>query len=68
MPTMKRALLVLAVLGLTTLSGCAALQKMLKGAFKKPTLSFKTARLADASLSDATINLVYELNNPNGSG
>ncbi|QQR44015.1 LEA type 2 family protein [Myxococcus xanthus] len=68
MPTMKRALLVLAVLGLTTLSGCAALQKMLKGAFKKPTLSFKTARLADASLSDATINLVYELNNPNGFG
>ncbi|NMO19763.1 hypothetical protein HPC49_21025 [Pyxidicoccus fallax] len=68
MPTMKRALFVLAVLSLTTLSGCAALQKMLAGAFKKPTVSFKTARLADASLSDATVNLVYEVNNPNGFG
>lgn len=68
MPTMKRALLVLTVLCLTTLSGCAALQSLLKGAFKKPTVSFKTARLADASLSDATVNLVYEVNNPNGFG
>ncbi|MCP3139748.1 LEA type 2 family protein [Pyxidicoccus xibeiensis] len=68
MPTMKRALLVLAALSLTTLSGCAALQNLLKGAFKKPSISFKTARLADASLSDATVNLVYEVNNPNGFG
>ncbi|MFP2907594.1 LEA type 2 family protein [Pyxidicoccus sp. 3LFB2] len=68
MPTMKRALLVLAVLSLTTLSGCAALQNLLKGAFKKPTLSFKTARLSSASLSDATVDLVYEVNNPNGFG
>jgi LEA14-like dessication related protein len=68
MPKMKRALLVLAVLSLTTLSGCAALQNLLKGAFKKPTLSFKTARLSSASLSDATVDLVYEVNNPNGFG
>ena len=68
MPKMKRALLVLAVLSLTTLSGCAALQNLLKGAFKKPTVTFKTARLADASLSDATVNLVYEVSNPNGFG
>ncbi len=68
MPTMKRALLVLAVLSLTTLSGCAALQNLLKGAFKKPSLTFKTARLSSASLSDATVDLVYEVNNPNGFG
>jgi LEA14-like dessication related protein len=65
---MKRALFVLTVVSLTTLSGCAALQSLLKGAFKKPTVTFKTARLADASLSDATVNLVYEVNNPNGFG
>ncbi|MCE9670876.1 LEA type 2 family protein [Myxococcus stipitatus] len=68
MPTMKRAVLLLATLALTTLSGCAALQSLLKGAFKKPTLTFKTARLSSASLSDATVDLVYEVNNPNGFG
>lgn len=68
MPKMKRALLVLAVLSFTTLTGCAALQNLLKGAFKKPTLTFKTARLSSASLSDATVDLVYEVNNPNGFG
>ncbi len=68
MPTMKRTLLVLAVLSLTTLSGCAAIQGLLKGAFRKPTLSFKTARLSSASLSDATVDLVYEVNNPNSFG
>lgn len=68
MPKMKRTLLVLAVLSFTTLTGCAALQNLLKGAFKKPTLSFKTARLSSASLSDATVDLVYEVNNPNSFG
>lgn len=69
MPIMKkRSLLVVVVLALTTLSGCAALQSLLKGAFQKPTVRFKTARLANASLSDATVNLVYEVNNPNGFG
>ncbi len=69
MPTMKkRALLVVALLSVTTLSGCAALQDLLKGAFKRPTLTFKTARLSNASLADATVDLVYEVNNPNGIG
>ncbi len=68
MPTMKRAFLVLALLSFTTLSGCAAIQSLLKGAFKRPTLSFKTARLSSASLSDATVDLVYEVNNPNSFG
>lgn len=64
----KRAFLVFLALSLTTLSGCAALQSLLNGAFKKPTLRFKTARLANASLSDATVDLVYELDNPNSLG
>jgi LEA14-like dessication related protein len=68
MPMKKRAFLVLFALSLTTLSGCAALQNLFNGAFKKPTLRFKTARLADASLSDATVDVVYELDNPNGIG
>jgi LEA14-like dessication related protein len=69
MPTMKnRALLVVALVAVTTLSGCAALQDLLKGAFQRPTLTFKTARLSNASLSDATVDLVYEVNNPNSLG
>jgi LEA14-like dessication related protein len=65
---MKRPLLLLVVLGLAILPGCAALQSLFKGAFQKPRLTFKTARLADASLSDATVNLVYEVDNPNAFG
>ncbi|GMU07190.1 MULTISPECIES: LEA type 2 family protein [Corallococcus] len=68
MKKQKRAFLVLFALSLTTLSGCAALQSLLNGAFKKPTLKFKTARLSSASLSDATVDLVYELDNPNSLG
>jgi LEA14-like dessication related protein len=64
----NRSLLVLAVLGLLTLAGCASLQRMAKNAFKKPTLTFKTARLADVSLADATLHLVYQLDNPNNIG
>jgi LEA14-like dessication related protein len=65
---MKRPLLVLAVLGLFTLSGCAALQNLFKSAFQQPRLTFKTARLANASLADATVDLVYEVENPNSIG
>lgn len=65
---MNRSLLVLATLSLTLLAGCASLNKFLKNAFKRPQLTFKTARLANASLSDATVDLVYELNNPNPLG
>ncbi|WNG30815.1 LEA type 2 family protein [Cystobacter fuscus] len=64
----NRTFLLLAVLGLSLGTGCAALQKMAKNAFKKPTLTFKTARLSQASLSDATVDLVYQLNNPNPLG
>jgi LEA14-like dessication related protein len=67
--TMKnRSLLVLATLGLALLAGCASLQRMAKNAFQKPRLTFKTARLQKASLADATVDLVYQLENPNPLG
>jgi LEA14-like dessication related protein len=64
----NRSLLLLAALGLAVLAGCASLQNLAKKAFQKPRLTFKTARLAQASLSDATVDLVYQLDNPNPLG
>jgi LEA14-like dessication related protein len=64
MPTMKRSLLVLLALSLLTLTGCATLKKL----FKRPRVTFKTARLANASLSDATVDVVYQVDNPNAFG
>jgi LEA14-like dessication related protein len=61
---MKRALYALLAVTLVTLTGCATLKKL----FKRPTVSFKTARLSSASLSDATVDLVYEVRNPNSFG
>jgi LEA14-like dessication related protein len=61
---MKRSLLVLLALSLLTLTGCATLSKL----FKKPRLTYKTARLSSASLSDATVDIVYEVDNPNSFG
>jgi LEA14-like dessication related protein len=61
---MKRSTLVLLALSLATITGCATLQ----GLFKKPRVTFKTARLASASLSDATVDVVYEVDNPNPVG
>ncbi|MGQ0508826.1 MAG: LEA type 2 family protein [Myxococcaceae bacterium] len=65
-PYPKRAALVAATL--LTLAGCAQLNKFLSSTFKKPTLNFKSAQLLEASLSGATVNLIYELNNPNPLG
>lgn len=50
------------------LSGCAALSKFFKNAFKQPTLTFRNAELTDANLGSATVNLIYELRNPNALG
>jgi LEA14-like dessication related protein len=61
---MKRPLLVLLALSLITLTGCATLKKL----FKKPRLTYKTARLSSASLSDATVDIVYQVDNPNTFG
>ncbi len=64
----NRSLLLLSVLSLVMLGGCASLQNMLKKAFQKPRLNFKTARLQQASLADATVDLVYQIDNPNALG
>jgi len=66
--TLKRLPLVLAVLGVLALAGCASLNKLLSGAFQKPRLTFKRADLGAASLSGATVNLVYDVENPNPVG
>ena len=64
----NRSRLLLATVCLVMLSGCAALQGFFKKAFQKPRFTFKTARLSQASLSDATVDLVYQLENPNPLG
>ncbi|MFL5319661.1 MAG: LEA type 2 family protein [Myxococcaceae bacterium] len=51
-----------------SLSGCAALSKLFKSAFRQPELVFKSAQLQDANLGSATVNLIYELRNPNAFG
>jgi LEA14-like dessication related protein len=65
---LKRRLLLLGTLGLTVLAGCKSLEQLVRGAFQKPKLTFRTARLQQASLADATVDLVYELENPNPIG
>ena len=59
-----RLLLVLAA----ATTSCATLEQLAAGAFQKPTLAFKSAALADVSLSGATLNLVTTITNPNGVG
>ena len=62
--TPARLLLVLAAVA----TSCATLGQLASGAFQKPTLAYKSASLADVSLSGATLNLVTTVNNPNGVG
>src|SRR5689334_21940903 len=57
-------LLVLSVLGV----GCATLKQLLAEAFQQPTLNFKELKVTNVSLSGATLNLLYELDNPNALG
>jgi LEA14-like dessication related protein len=59
-----RLLLVLA----TVATSCATLEQLASGAFQKPTLAYKSASLAEVSLSGATLNLVATVTNPNGVG
>lgn len=63
---MRRLLVVLPLI--LAMSGCAALAKFFKNAFKQPTLTFRSAELQNATLSDATVNLAWELRNPNAVG
>jgi LEA14-like dessication related protein len=60
----------MAVLGLAVAltSSCAALQQLLASSMQTPTLTFKSATLADVSLGSATVNLNYRLDNPNPFG
>jgi LEA14-like dessication related protein len=62
--TPARLLLVLAAVA----TSCATLGQLASGAFQKPTLAYKSAALADVSLSGATLNVVTTVNNPNGVG
>jgi len=66
---MKRLLGVMAVgiglcvVGASGLVGCSFFRSI--AGFARPSLAFKSATIADASLSGATINLTYVVNNPN---
>jgi LEA14-like dessication related protein len=62
---LARSLLALA---LAALSGCALFQQLASQVFEKPTLTFKSARLSDVSLAGATIDLVFDVENPNAEG
>jgi LEA14-like dessication related protein len=64
----KPFLLVMCLAVVLSASGCAYLRNLANKAFQKPTLHFKTAQLADATLGSATVNLVFELENPNPLG
>ncbi len=59
-----RLLLVLASVALA----CTTLEQLAASAFQKPTLAYKSASLADVSLSGATLNLVTTVSNPNSVG
>src|SRR5439155_17477235 len=68
-PAMRKVLAVSALLAaLLGGAGCATLQQLLGMAIQTPTLTFKSASLADVSLTAATVNLAYQLDNPNPFG
>lgn len=68
-PSIPLRLLFPLVLSLTLVgSGCAYLSQFLRAAFTPPDFRFKTANIGNFSLSDATVNLVWELENPNPVG
>lgn len=64
---MRRLPLTFAILALA-LPSCALLKDLFNSAFQQPTLTFRSASLAEASLSGATLNLTYALTNPNPLG
>lgn len=49
-------------------TGCASLLQMLRQVFQEPSLRFKSANVGDLTLTDATVNLTWELENPNPVG
>ena len=50
------------------LSGCATLKSLLAQAFVQPKLTFRDAKLSGMSLDSATIDLTFDLDNPNAIG
>lgn len=64
----RKAFCCLAALAVALASSCAALQQFLAASVQTPTLTFKSATLADVSLGSATVNLNYRLDNPNPFG
>lgn len=64
---MRLKLLAAAVI-LSTSVGCAALSRLLAGAFVTPKLTFQRATLAGIDLDSATLNLEYLIENPNPVG
>ncbi len=58
-----------AVLALSLLaSGCSLLSQLLRSAFVPPEVQFKGFTLGAVTLSDATLNLTWEVRNPNPMG
>jgi LEA14-like dessication related protein len=66
--TIRKAFCSLAALAFVLGSSCATLQQLLAASVQKPTLTFKSATLADVSLGSATVNLNFRLDNPNPFG
>jgi len=65
---MRKVVSCTVVLLVSLASSCATLQQLLASSFQTPTLTFTSATLADVSLGSATVNLNYQLDNPNPFG
>lgn len=50
------------------LGGCAAVGELAKAAFRKPTLTFKSAEVTALDFDGATLAFDFRLHNPNGFG
>ena len=50
------------------MAGCTLLKQVAASGFQKPTMTLKDARLSDISLGGATVNLVFDVDNPNEEG
>src|ERR1041384_1737475 len=58
----------LRVTPLLLLAGCSLLQQVAGGAFEKPTLVFREARLQRVDFVGAQLELIFTVTNPNGMG
>ena len=65
---MRKILFALATAAPLLLAGCTFLKEVAASSFQKPSLTFKDARLGEISLAGATVNLVFDVDNPNAQG